>query len=141
MLFNQNQQDMRAFYSNGTLLLAGLMFLLACNHTPNCRVITGAWSDREGHDFEFQENGKALWLNKFGHIVDTVRFAFVLNCEAKPATIEFTDFSGGPFSGKTLFGIIEWSADSLFRICYDIGQESGCRPKQFDPEQTMKFYR
>lgn len=132
---------MRVIFTYGSLVFTALTFMMACQNKPVCREINGAWSDREGHDFVFQENGKALWLNKFGQIIDTVSFVFTLNCKTKPATIDFKDFNAGPFAGKSLFGIIEWSADSLFRLCYEIGQAPDCRPKQFDPEQTMKFYR
>lgn len=141
MLLNQNQSDMRVFFTYGSIFLLGLMLLSSCENTPACRDINGSWSDREGHDFEFYSDGKALWLNRFGQMIDTVSFVFVLHCNTKPASIDLKDFSGGPFAGKTLYGIIEWSADSLFRLCYEIGQEPGCRPKQFDSEQTMKFFR
>lgn len=132
---------MRAIFTFGSLVFGAILMLFSCQNEPACRDISGSWSDREGHNFVFQKDGKALWLNSFGQMVDTVTFVFTLNCKTKPATIDFKDFSGGPFSGKTLYGIIEWSADSLFRLCYEIGQQPDCRPKQFDPEQTMKFYR
>lgn len=132
---------MRALFTGENLIVLAFLCLVACQSKPACRDISGAWSDREGHDFEFHNDGKALWLNRFGQMVDTVRFAFVLHCETQPASIDLTGFSSGPFSGKTLYGIIEWSADSLFRLCYEIGQQPDCRPKQFDPEQTLKFYR
>ncbi len=132
---------MRAFFTYGSLVFVVLTSLFSCQNNPVCRDINGAWSDREGHDFEFQSDGKALWFNKFGQMVDTVSFVFVLNCKTKPASIDFKDFSGGPFAGKTLFGIIEWSADSLFRLCYEIGQQPDIRPEKFELEQTMKFFR
>ena len=126
--------------TTGFAVVAALLFS-CCQNKTGCREIKGKWDDREGHNFVFYEYGKALWLNRFGQMVDTVSFVFVLNCNTSPASIDFKDFSGGPFSGKTLYGIMEWSADSLFRLCYDIGQEPSCRPKTFDPEQTMKFFR
>ena len=132
---------MREFFTYGRLVFILVTAFIACQSNPPCREITGSWSDREGHDFSFQNDGKGLWLNKFGQMVDTVSFVFVLNCNVTPATIDLKDFGGGPFSGKTLFGIIEWSADSLFRFCYEIGQQPDARPKLFDPAQTMKFFR
>lgn len=139
MLLNQKLQDMRITFTQYSLFV-GLSFLLSCqgNH---CRDISGAWSNREGRELVFQNNGSVLWLTSFGQLIDTVKCVFVLNCQAKPATLDFSDFNGGPFQGKYLFGIIEWSADSLFRFCYEIGEEQGCRPQKFDPEQTIKYYR
>ena len=121
-------------------LLVGLSFLFSCQGS-NCRDISGAWRNREGRELVFQNNGSVLWLTSFGQLIDTVKCVFVLNCKAKPATLDFSDFSGGPFKGQNLFGIIEWSSDSLFRFCYEIGQQPGCRPKQFNSEQTIKYYR
>ena len=132
---------MRGIFTGMYVVLAAVLILIACQSGSSCRDIVGPWSDREGHDFVFTSDGKALWLNRFGQLVDTVSCVFVLNCKVKPATLDFTAFSNGPFKDKTLFGIIEWSADSLFRYCYEVGVEPGCRPKKFDQMQTMKFYR
>ena len=124
-----------------SLVIGALFFLFSCQNGSPCRQITGTWSDRDGHNFVFQSNGKALWLNKFGQLIDTVTCVFVLNCQAKPATLDFKDFDNGPFVGKTMYGILEWSGDSLFRYCYGLGTSPDYRPKQFDPALTMKFYR
>jgi hypothetical protein len=120
--------------------MMGLFFIFACTSGSKCHELNGGWSDREGHDFVFKNDGKALWINKFGQMMDTVNFVFSINCNTKPASVDFKDFSGGPFLGKTLFGIIEWSSDTLFNLCYEAGQQPDCRPQSFDPEQTMKFY-
>ena len=138
---NQNEQDMRVAFTFQGLVIMALSLIYACQGPPKCQDLSGAWTDREGHNIVFQENGKALWLNKFGQMVDTISFAFTLNCNSTPASIDLKDFSDGPFAGKTLFGIIEWSADSIFRLCYEVGQQPEIRPKQFDPEQTMRFFR
>ena len=107
-----------AFIFQGLVILAlGLMH--ACQGPSTCKELIGSWSDREGHNFVFQNDGKALCLNKFGQMVDTISFVFTLNCSTTPASIDLKDFSDGPFAGKTLFGIIEWSADSIFRLCYE----------------------
>jgi hypothetical protein len=135
------QQDMRITTRVFSLLLVGLLLLFACCNEENCRDIYGNWNDREGHAFVFKNDGTALWLNKFGQMVDTIDFVFSINCKTSPASIDFKDFDNGPFAGKTLFGIIEWSADSVFRICYEVGHQQDIRPKQFDSEQTMKFFR
>ena len=140
-LFNQNLQDMRSFFTSICLFVAAISVFFSCQGDTGCQDITGSWSDREGHNFVFQNNNKALWINKFGQLIDTVTCAFVLNCNKKPATLDFKDFKGGPFMGKSLFGIIDWSADSLFRYCYEVGSQPDSRPKEFDQEQTMKFFR
>ncbi len=132
---------MRVEISIFSLLFAGLLAIWACQGAADCRDIYGNWNDREGHAFVFNNDGTALWLNKFGQMVDTIGFVFSINCKTNPASIDLKDFSNGPFAGKTLFGIIEWSADSVFRICYEVGHQEDVRPQQFDSDQTMKFFR
>jgi uncharacterized protein (TIGR03067 family) len=129
--------DMRVFYTASILAGIFLATLYACDDKTACQELTGEWNDREGHELVFYSDGKGLWLNKFGQMIDTVSFMFTLNCKTRPASIDLQDFSGGPFAGKTLSGIIEWSADSIFRLCYETG---GNRPEQFDPEQTIRFF-
>lgn len=132
---------MRELFTFFCLLIVAISILSSCQGAPRCQEIAGSWSNREGYGLVFKNGNKALWLNKFGQLVDTVACVFVLNCKTTPATLDFSGFNGGPFQGKTLFGIIEWSADSLFRYCYEVGVQPDVRPKQFDQAQTMKFLR
>ena len=132
---------MREFFTFICLIIMATSMLMSCQGPPNCPELAGSWSNREGYGLVFKSNNKALWLNKFGQIMDTVSCVFVLNCKTNPATLDFSDFNAGPFQGKTLFGIIEWSADSLFRYCYEAGTQPDVRPQSFDQAQTMKFFR
>lgn len=132
---------MRAFFINLLATTSTALLLVACDTNPACKEIQGVWTDREGREIVFMEHGKALWLNRFGQMIDTVQLVFELNCSTKPASIDLKQFNAGPFLGKTLFGIIEFSGDTLFRLCYETGQEPGIRPTAFDPDQTAKFFR
>ena len=138
---NQNQQDMRVFFINLLAIASAALCFIACEPNSSCKEIQGVWVDREGHELIFQENGKALWLNRFGQMIDTVALTFELNCATKPASIDLKNFQAGPFLGKTLFGILEFSGDTLFRLCYETGQEPSVRPGSFTPDQTVKFFR
>lgn len=133
---------MRTVFTHLFMAAVAFMLFYACQpNRPGCDHFQGTWSDREGHNLIFLENNKGLWLNRFGQLIDTVEFVFSLDCTAKPATIDMKQFKKGPFLGKTLFGILEFSGDTLFRLCYDSGQQPDVRPTTFDPDQTMKFYR
>jgi len=125
-----------------TLAFPGAMtlLLLACNPSPNCQQLNGRWSNREGQDFVFQPDGKALWLVKFGSNFDTAQFEYQIDCKKSPMAMDLKNFKVGPHVGKTLFGIIEWSSDSSFRLRYEAGIQAAERPKTFDDEQTQQFF-
>lgn len=118
--------------------LAASILLVACNGRI-CHELAGRWSNLEGQEMIFQPDGKALWLTRFGSQYDTVLFEYSLDCKPDPATVELTQFYSGPFSGKTLYGILEWTSDTSFRMRYESGMNADVRPKDFDAEETMKF--
>lgn len=124
-------------------LLAGLATLLlfctpGANHCPD---INGRWSNREGQIFSFDPGGKGLWLVKFGSKYDTFPIAYRYDCGKKTTTLDLSDFKTGPMAGKTQYGIIEWSGDTLFRMSSETGSSEASRPQKFDPEHVDKFYR
>lgn len=80
-----------------------------------------------------------MWLTRFGSQYDTVLFEYYLNCGPDPATIDLSHFYTGPFSGKTLFGILEWTSDTSFRMQYEPGMDAEVRPEKFDGEEVMRF--
>jgi len=123
-------------------LTGALAFLcLGCQLPAPCPEISGQWTNREGQDFIFQPDGTGLWLVKFGSSTDSARFDYRLDCSKKPAALDLVHFQNGPLVGKNLFGIIEWSSDSSFRLRYETGQAPDVRPAAFEQEQTMKFYK
>lgn len=122
------------------LLTAPLLFS-ACGLGPECRDLNGRWSTREGQDIIFDPSGEALWLTSFGSRFDTVRLRYQLDCKRAPATLDLSDFQQGPHKGKTLYGILEWQSDTSFRLRYEPGLQPEVRPKAFDPEQTVNYFR
>lgn len=129
---------------NFTLLVpigAFLLLLLACRHGPPCIDLHGRWTTREGQEFLFLENGRGLWLTHFGSLFDTVRFVYVLNCRQKPFTLDLSQIDDGPYSGKTLFGIVAWVNDTSLRWQYEAGPAPEIRPKAFEGEQTQLLFR
>ena len=133
---------------NGTLLSAAstaialLPFLcfFGCSE-PNCRELKGRWTNREGQSFDFQPNGNALWLVRFGSQIDTFTMEYRYDCKKQPIELDLSGFKTGPLSGKTLFGILEWNSDSSFRFDAEAGIDPAARPAAFNTEQTQKFYR
>jgi hypothetical protein len=124
-----------AFFSGLALLF------LFCKTENNCRELTGRWTNREGQIFDFEPNGKALWLVKFGSQFDSFPISYAYDCKQKTATLDLTDFKSGPMAGKTLFGIIEWSSDSVFRYDSEPGTSSEARPVTLDAEHAGRFFR
>lgn len=121
------------------VLLTGIS-LASCTNKVTCHELSGRWTTQEGHEFVFLQDGKALWLTRFGSQFDTVPFKYRLDCRPEPATINLTDFDNGPYSGKTLLGILEWTSDTSFRLRYESGTAEDLRPKEFDNDATMKFF-
>lgn len=123
------------------LSAAAFLILPACETAPPCPELAGRWTTREGQDFVFQPDSQALWLTRFGSLYDTVRLIYRLNCAQQPPALDLKKFQSGPYVGKTLFGILEWQSDTSFRLRYEPGEQPGARPRAFDPEQTLKFFR
>lgn len=121
---------------------AGLASLfLACGTGTKCRDLSGHWTTQEGQDLVFLPEGKALWLTRFGSRYDTNQLEYRLDCTASLVSIDLHNFRSGPHSGITLFGILEWSSDTSFRLRYEPGTQPDVRPAAFDNEQVIQFVR
>jgi hypothetical protein len=112
----------------------------ACVGRPKCPQLAGRWTDHEGQDFIFQPDGKALWLVRFGSSFDTTHFSYQTHCDQSPVQLDMHSFQSGPYVGKGIFGIVEWSSDSSFRLRYEPGNDGAVRPAAFDNEQTLQFF-
>jgi hypothetical protein len=124
------------------VLFSGLTTLfLFCKTETACHELTGRWTNREGQILAFESDGKALWLIKFGSQFDTFAINYRYDCKQKTPTLDLTDFKTGPLAGKTLFGIVEWSSDSVFRFDAEPGTSPEDRPKTFNTEHVERYYR
>jgi hypothetical protein len=124
------------------VLFSGFTTLfLFCKSERNCRELTGRWTNKEGQEISFGPDGKALWLIKFGSQFDTFAIQYQYDCKATMPKLDLTNFQSGPLKGKTLYGIIEWSNDSVFRFSAEPGMSEDARPPKFNPEQTQRFYK
>lgn len=132
---------MNQLFTQLALLGGAVSLFFCCNTTTPCHELTGQWSNREGQFFLFQPNGKALWLIKFGSQFDTFPVEYRYDCGQQPLTLDLTGFQSGPLTGKTLYGILEWTSDSSFRFDAEPGATPEVRPATFNTEQTMKFYK
>ena len=119
--------------------LASLFF--ACGTGVKCRDLSGHWTTKEGQDLVFLPEGKALWLTRFGSRYDTNQLEYRLDCTASLVSIDLLNFRSGPHSGTALFGILEWSSDTSFRLRYEPGTQPDVRPAAFDSEQDIQFVR
>ena len=121
--------------------IAAMLLATACTQKPECGPLEGRWTNREGEDLLFLPNNQGLWLTRFGSSYDSVAFTYALDCSQNPAGLNLNNFSTGPYNGKTLFGIIEWTSDSSLRLRYEAGMNHTDRPKGFDAEATEKYFR
>lgn len=123
-------------------LFSGLATLFfSCNTEKACHGLEGRWSNREGQVLHFEADGKALWLVKFGSQFDSFPIQYRYDCAHKIATLDLSDFQSGPLVGKTLFGIVEWTSDSVFRFDAEAGTSPETRPENFDTEHFERYYR
>lgn len=132
---------MNQLFTSLALLSWAVSFFFSCTDTSSCRDLDGRWTNREGQVFLFQPNGKALWLIQFGSQFDTFSIQYQYDCKQKPATLDLSGFHSGPLTGKTLFGIVEWSSDTAFRFDAEPGASPEVRPKAFNLEQTQRYFR
>ncbi len=133
---------MTRFFTQLHLIAVLAMLLFAwgnCTGKVTCHELSGRWTTHEGQDILFLQGGKALWLTRFGSQYDTVPFEYELNCKTSPASIDLGHFYNGPYTGKTLFGILEWTTDTSFRMQYEPGTDAGVRPEKFSMESAVKF--
>lgn len=123
-------------------LFSGFSILfLFCKTENNCRELTGRWTNREGQVLSFEPDGKALWLVKFGSQFDSFPINYRYDCKQKTATLDLMNFQSGPLVGKTLFGIIEWSSDSVFRFDSEPGTSPEVRPASFNTDHLERYFR
>ena len=134
----QHSTHLRA--APAAIALLTLFAITGCTDPP-CRPLSGLWSTREGQSFYFLENGKALWLTRFGSQIDTIAMRYSYNCTKEPIELDFSDFESGPLAGKTLFGILEWNSDTSFRFDAEAGPGPEVRPATFESDQTQKYFK
>ena len=118
-----------------SIVCGAIILLNACDVKQECKVPIGHWTDNEGKEMVFQSDGKALWLTRFGSQYDTQTCSYKVDCTAIPTTLEMQDFSSGPYTGRTVYGIYEWSNDTTMRFQFEEGE----RPKVFDSQQLVKL--
>jgi len=63
------------------------------------------------------------------------------DCSKRPVELDLFGFQSGPLTGKTLFGVLEWSSDTSFRFNAEPGTDAVARPQTFESDQTLKFFR
>lgn len=122
-------------------IAAVFLFYTACRPGTSCPDLTGQWANHEGQFFHFEPGGKALWLIKFGSQFDTFPIRYYYDCKQKPAILDLSGFKSGPLTGKTLYGILEWTSDSSFRFNSESGSSPDVRPQVFNVEQTQRYFR
>ncbi len=114
--------------------------LFSCSGSP-CLPLEGTWEAEEGHLWAVRPNGHMLWITRFGSQLDTVHLTYRYDCSLTPATLDLLDFDGGPWRGKTLYGILERTSDTSFRFCAAAGTDASARPEYFDQTETVRFFR
>jgi hypothetical protein len=122
-------------------LLGAFIFMICACQNNVCHDLVGRWGNQEGQSILFEAGGKAFWLIRFGSQIDTFPISYLYDCEKKPTHLNLSNFKNGPFTGKTLFGILDWKDQNSFRFNAEAGESFDIRPKNFESEQTQIFTR
>ncbi|HRK28730.1 MAG TPA: hypothetical protein PK239_15760 [Chitinophagales bacterium] len=120
------------------LLLAGLISCVTIRQQTTKSLI-GKWDNKAGQILDFQNDGKAYWIFYSEAIRDTFEIQYRTDFSKKPQEIDLTDFKVGPLTGKTLYGIIEFTDKNTIRLDFEPKQEN--RPKEFDQKQTQTYHK
>jgi hypothetical protein len=123
------------------LLLGAFIVLMSACQNNVCYDLVGRWGNQEGQSIIFDAGGKALWLIRFGSQIDTFTISYFYDCQKSPAELNLSNFKSGPYSGKTLFGILDWKDQNSFRLDAEAGESADIRPKNFGSEQTQVFVK
>lgn len=120
------------------LLLAGLISCVTTRQQTTNSII-GKWDNKAGQVLDFQSDGKAYWIFYSEAKRDTFEIQYRTDFSKKPKEIDLTDFKAGPLTGKTLYGIIEFTDKNTIRLDFEPKQEN--RPKEFDQKQTQTYHK
>lgn len=120
------------------LLLAGL-FSCVTTRQQTTNSLIGKWDNKSGQILDFQSDGKAYWIFYSEAKRDTFEIQYRTDFSKKPQEIDLTDFKVGPLTGKTLYGIIEFTDKNTIRLDFEPKQEN--RPKEFDQKQTQTYHK
>lgn len=132
---------MNQLFTRLALVAGASIFFCRCTTPPDCFELSGHWTNREGQVLVFQPDGAALWLIRFGSRYDTFPIRYRYDCSQKPVKLDLSDFRSGPLTGKTLFGILEWAGDSVFRFEAEPGSNPEVRPEKFNVEQSERYFK
>lgn len=119
------------------LILTAILGLFSCNQTSD--KLLGTWDNKNGQIIDFKSDGKALWIFYDETSSDTFKISYKFNHSTVPNQLDLTDFKVGPLAGKTLYGIVEFQGNDVFR--FDCEPSSIARPKDFDSKQTQTYYK
>lgn len=120
------------------LLLAGFFSCVTTTQEAE-KTILGKWDNETGQILDFQNDGKAYWIFYSDAKRDTFEIQYKTDFSKKPQEIDLTDFKIGPLTGKTLYGIIEFTDKNTIRLDFEPTQEN--RPKEFDQKQTQIYHK
>lgn len=121
-----------------TLLIFTAIFgLLSCNQPSN--KLLGSWDNKNGQILDFRSDGKAHWIFYDETTSDTFEINYTFNHSTEPNQLDLTGFKAGPLTGKTLYGIIEFQGNDVFR--FDCEPTSESRPETFDSKQTQTYHK
>lgn len=132
---------MQQFFTRLALFAGFATLFVFCKPEKPCHELTGRWTNHEGQTLSFQPGGKGLMLVKFGSQFDTFPISYHYDCTQELTTLDLTDFKNGSQGGKTLFGLIEWSNDSVFRYDAEFGSSPDARPKTLNMEHADRYFR
>lgn len=116
------------------LIVVFLLHLLACNKVGD-EGLQGAWENNKGQVLVFQENGEMLWIQPMREAADTFYMKYRLDETAQPNTVDFYSIENGPFKGKKIYGLAEFTSEGFkraIRLNIRVGADETSRPESLE---------
>lgn len=122
-----------------TLVLLTVVLVCVAAKQQNDESLLGSWDNKSGQVLTFIAEGQALWIFYSETKRDTFEIRYTTDFSIKPHQIDLTDFKTGPLTGKTLYGIIEFTDENTIRLDFEPSSEN--RPQEFDAKQTQTYFK
>jgi hypothetical protein len=123
------------------LIVLTVVGICSCASTEKVteKKLLGSWDNKNGQILQFMPDGNAFWIFYTGTKRDTFNIQYNTDFSKTPPQLDLTDFKTGPLTGKTLYGIVEFTKPREIKFDCEPSKEN--RPKEFNLQQTQVYYK
>ena len=126
--------------------IALTVLLVSCE--AGAPTLIGQWSGNHPqggpNTFEFREDGSVTWAYA-APAVGILELTYDVDYSVVPHTFALHGFVGGPLDGMSLYGIVEFTTDDVFRLDVEPGPPHAAAPSDYRPttftDQTQTYQR